>query len=89
MESGKFLPGGASLEGRQFEFSMEGALAYAETDSSKVAILRATIQRSALPQLDFPTSIDPFIFRNGVVTVEPGAQSDIVHAALVAIERVF
>ena len=39
---GKFLPGGTSLEGRQFAMTMQDALAYANT--SKGPILKATIE---------------------------------------------
>ena len=89
MESGQFLPGANSLEARQFAFTLDEALQYASTDASKVAVLQATIDSSALPAFDFSTAIDSTIFRNGVITVQPGAQSDIFHAALVAITHVF
>jgi hypothetical protein len=76
MGSGKFLPGANSLEGRQFAFTMEEALKYAETDPGKVAILKATVRREALSAFDFSKSI-------------PGAQSDLFHQMLVGIEQVF
>lgn len=89
MDSGAFLPAANSLEGRQFALTMGEALSYADADISKVAILRATIDRSALGALDFSNNIDPFIFKNGVVTVQPGVQSDIFHAALRSIDQAF
>lgn len=57
-------------------------------DISKVAIVKATIDRIALNHLELPDSIDPFIFRSGVVTVQPGHQSDVFHGALRLIEHV-
>jgi hypothetical protein len=87
--SGKFLPGANSLEGRQFAFTLREALNYADMDLSKVAILKATVDSSALPAFDFSRAIDPFIFDNGVIAVQPGSQSDIFHAALRFIEHVF
>jgi RHS repeat-associated protein len=87
-KSGKFMPAANSLEGRQFARSFDEALRYADTDSSKVAIFKATIARGALDAFDFSKSIDPFIFKNGVVTVQPGLQSDIFHEALLGIEHV-
>jgi RHS repeat-associated protein len=89
MESGKFLPGGNSLEGRQFATTLEEALAYADTDASKVAIIEVSVDADVLEAIDFSESIDPFIFRNGVYTVQPGVQSDLFHAAIQAITHAF
>ncbi|RSM51477.1 sugar-binding protein [Actinoplanes sp. ATCC 53533] len=86
--TGGFHPGGNSLEGRQFAFTQDEALAYADWDSSKVAILKVTVQRSALAHFDFSRNIDVSIFRNGVVTVQPGRQNDIFHEALQGIQHV-
>jgi len=88
--TGRFVPAGNSLEGRQFAFTLEEALEYAQNDPSKVAVLRATISRNApLSEFDYSTRIDPHIFRNGVITVQPGPQSDLFHRALQAVEQVF
>jgi len=69
--NGAFLPGGNSLEGRQFAFTETEALKYANTDLSKVAIVKVTIPKDVLTNLDFSKSIDPNIFNNWVVTVQP------------------
>ena len=83
MSSGRFTPAANSLEGRQFALSMDDALAYANTDPAKVAILRATVNRSGVEGVaDFSKNNDPFIFSRGVYTVQPGAQSNSFHAAL-------
>lgn len=89
MQSGGFYPGANSLEGRQFAFTLQEALKYADTDTSKVAVLKAIIRGDVLSAFDFSRSIDPHIFTNGVVTVQPGEQSELFHAALLAIEHVF
>jgi hypothetical protein len=60
---------------------------YAAADPSKVAILKVTVQREVIPALDFSTAIDPHIFNNGVITVQLGAQSDLFHRFLLAIEH--
>lgn len=86
--SAKFLPGANSLEGRQFAQTLDEAIAYADTDLNKVAVLRATVDAPAVSALDYSTTIDPFIFRNGVITVQPGVQSDIFHSALRRIDHV-
>ena len=74
MANQAFTAGGNSLEARQFATTLEEALNYADTDPSKVAILKATVPTDILPQLEFSNSIDPHIFQNGVFTVQPGVQ---------------
>ncbi|GAA1750476.1 hypothetical protein GCM10009747_04780 [Agromyces humatus] len=90
MSTGRFEPGGVSMNARQFALTIDEAISYANTDTSKVAILRATVDRSAVEGVaDFSTSIDPWIFRNGVYTVQPGIQSDIFHAGLKGVGHAF
>ena len=89
MKNKNFLPGGNSLEGRQFALSLDEALKYADTDLSKAAIMRATVNKNALQSFDFSKNIDPFIFKNGVYTVQPGKQSQILTESIQAIEHVF
>lgn len=83
MGSGKFLPGANSLEGRQFARTLEEALKYADTDPAKAAILKVTVPEDVLPAFDFSKAIDPQIFKNGVFTVQPGAQSELFHQSLI------
>ena len=66
-----FRAGGNSLEARQFATTFEDALRYADTDPGKVAILKTTVPSEVVQQFEFSTSIDPNIFKNGVVTVQP------------------
>lgn len=87
--TGKFLPGSNSLEGRQFVFTFDEALSYANVDPSKVAILRVTVGRDVLRVLDYSNRIDPHLFINGVITVQPGSQSTLFHLAIQALEHVF
>lgn len=89
MANKAFLPGGNSLEARQFALKLEEAIKYADTDISKVAIIRATIEKNAMKVLDYSKNIDPHIFKNGVVSVQPGMQSTIFHEALQSITHVF
>ncbi len=84
-----FLPGANSLEGRQFALRLDEALKFADTDLSKVAIIKATVNQNALKSFDFSKTIDPSIFRNGVVTVQPGKQSQILKNSTQSIEQVF
>jgi hypothetical protein len=89
MSTGRFAPAQNSMEGRQFAYTMSEALAYADTDKTKVAILKATISDGADLQFDFSMNIDPHIFEHGVVTVQPGMQSEIFHENLLNIEHSF
>ena len=83
MESGKFLPGANSLEGRQFAYTLKEALKYAETDRAKVAVLKVTVPRDIIQNFDFSKNIDPHIFKNGVITVQSGIQSELFHQNLI------
>jgi hypothetical protein len=47
------------------------------------------VDADVLEAIDFSKSIDPFIFKNGVYTVQPGVQSELFHAAIQAITHVF
>jgi hypothetical protein len=89
MKNKAFLPGTNSLEGRQFAMTLEEALEYANIDPNKVAIIKATVDKNVLQYLDFSKTIDTFIFKNGVITVQPGVQSQMFHQFLKSIEHVF
>ena len=71
MANQAFRAGTNSMEARQFALTLEDALAYAETDLSKVAILKATIPEAVLEMFEFSRNIDVMIFKSGVVTVQP------------------
>ena len=90
MTTGRFDPGGNSLNARQFATTLDEALRYADWDLSKAAVLKATVNRSAIDEVaEFSTRIDPLIFRNGVYTVQPGWQSDVFHAGLIGVTHAF
>jgi len=88
MANKAFQAAGNSMSARQFGFTMEEALHFADADPSKVAILKATVPESILPKLDFSTTIDPFIFKNGVITVHPEMQP-LFNQSLKAVEHVY
>jgi RHS repeat-associated protein len=88
MQNKAFLPGGNSLEGRQFAKTLDEALNYADTDLSKVAVIKTQVPKSVVDQLDFTKSIDPHIFKNGVITVQPD-KSALFNESLKTIEHAF
>lgn len=89
MASNRFDPKANSLEGRQFALTLDEAVAYADRDPSKVAVIKANVTDDSLKGADFSKSIDPFIFKNGVYTIQPGAQSDRFHKGLLGVSHVF
>ena len=80
-----FLPGANSLEGRQFAFTKSEVLKYAETDPSKIAVVKVTVPKDILKSLDFSGAIDTNIFINGVVTVQP-EESSLFNSSIVSID---
>ena len=88
MANKAFIPGGNSMSARQFSFSLDEAIKFADADPSKVAIIKATVPESLLPKLDFSKTIDPFIFKKGVITVHPEMQPAF-NQSLKAVEHAF
>jgi RHS repeat-associated protein len=82
-------PGGRSLAGKQFTLSLEEALKFADQVPDAAAIIRLRVPRSTFNQLEFSQSIDPFIFRSGVVTAQPGAQQQLLNQTLITVEHAF
>ncbi|MBK9616239.1 MAG: hypothetical protein IPO35_12310 [Uliginosibacterium sp.] len=67
--AGKIFSWGPRPTGmKQFAFTMEEAIAYANTNPAYVAIIKVTINDSAVSVANFSRSIDPWIFKNGVLT---------------------
>lgn len=77
-----------SMTSRQFGLTLEEALKFADGDPTKVAILKATVPESLLPELHFSKSIDPHIFKSGVITVYPEMQP-LFNQSLKAVEHVY
>jgi hypothetical protein len=80
-----FLSGANSLEGRQFAFTEAEALKYAATDPSKIAIIKTTISEKLLSNFDYSKTIDPNIFKNGVVTIQPETNA-LFNESIISIE---
>jgi RHS repeat-associated protein len=91
MQSGQFrsTPGGASLGGKQFGLDLGEVLKFSDHYPDVAAIVKVEVPRSSFAQFDFSKSIDSFIFKSGVVTVQPGGQQTLLNATLTAVEHVF
>jgi len=80
-----FLPGGNSMEARQFAFTEKEVLDYAETDSSKTAVVRVVMPKHIMQSVEISTDIDVKIFTNGVVSVQPD-NLDLFNKSIISIE---
>jgi RHS repeat-associated protein len=91
MGTGQFraAPGGASLAGKQFGLTLGEVLKFTDHYRDAAAIVRVDVPQSSFAQFDFSRSIDSFIFKSGVVTVQPGAQQTLLNGTLTAVEHVF
>jgi RHS repeat-associated protein len=89
MATGSFRPVPSGLQGKQFGLDLDETIRFANQFPDLAAIVRVNVPRSTFNQFDFSTSIDPFIFRSGVVTVQPGAQQTALNNTLTSIEHVF
>lgn len=68
MATKQFSWGAFPTNMKQFAFTFDEALAYANTSSSYVAIIKVTVNESVVRFAHFSKTIDPFIFKNGVLT---------------------
>lgn len=69
MNSGQFSLGPAGSEMKQFGFNLNEVLNYANFQPDYAAIVSADVPTSLLGNFNVSNAIDPFIFKNGVLTV--------------------
>jgi len=60
-------------------------LKFAETDKSKIIIAKTIIPIKILDMVEFSNDVDPNIFKNGVITVQPEKQN-LFNKAIINIE---
>ncbi len=91
LRTGQFrpAPGGGSLAGKQFGLTFDEVLRFSDHYTDAAAIVRADVPASSFARFDFSRAIDSFIFKNGVVTVQPGVQLTLLNTTLLAVEHVF
>ena len=91
MTTGMFrsAPGGESLAAKQFGLTLDEALNFANKFPDIGAIVRVEIPQTTFNQLDFSTSIDPFIFSSGVVSAQPGFQQNLLNQTLISIGQAY
>jgi filamentous hemagglutinin len=89
MSTGAFRAAPGVFEGKQFGLTLEETLRFADTAPDTAAIIKATIPRSTFKQLQFSKTIDPFIFKSGVITAQPGAQINLLNSTIISIEHAF
>jgi filamentous hemagglutinin len=69
MNSGQFSFGPAGSEMKQFGFNLNEVLNYANFQPDYAAIVSAQVPTRLLGNFNVSNAIDPFIFKNGVLTV--------------------
>jgi RHS repeat-associated protein len=89
MSTGAFRAAPGAFEGKQFGLTLEETLNFADTAPDTAAIIKATIPQSTFKQLQFNNTIDPFIFKSGVITAQPGAQMNLLNSTVISIEHAF
>jgi RHS repeat-associated protein len=89
MRTGAFRAVPGAFEGKQFGLTLEETIQFADAAPDTGAILKATIPQSTFEQLQFSNTIDPFIFKSGVITAQPGAQMTLLNSTVISIEHVF
>ena len=71
---------------KQFGFTLEDAIAYASTSPTYAAIIKVTLEERVVKFGQFSKTIDPWIFKNGVITFTNLAS---FNKAIVSIAHVF
>lgn len=71
---------------KQFAFTLDEAITYANTNPAYAAIIKVTVDESVIKVGQFSKSIDPWIFKNGVLTF---TDLDVLNNAIVSIVHVF
>ncbi|MEO1086327.1 MAG: polymorphic toxin-type HINT domain-containing protein [Acidobacteriota bacterium] len=82
-------PGSEGLIGKQFGLKLEEVLKFSDHFPEVAAVVKVRIPKSTFDQLDFSRSIDPFIFRNGVITAQPGRQLDLLNDTIEQLDQAF
>ncbi|MDW3684255.1 hypothetical protein RA280_21365 [Cupriavidus sp. CV2] len=82
-----FAPGGNEM--KQFSFNLNEVLTYANTATDYAAIVSVKIPTNALHNFGFSKTIDPFIFKSGVLSVEEKAKMELFNSLLKYVEHAF
>jgi len=81
------LPGG--IEIKQFGFSLNETLDFAMFQPDYAFIIRADIPDNALARFHVSKTIDPFIFRSGVLTIVRQPGIDLFNSLVTNIARAY
>ncbi|WP_261541297.1 hypothetical protein [Burkholderia multivorans] len=89
MNTGKFSFVSGANEMKQFSFSLNEAATYANTATEYAAIMKVDVPSSVIGKFGISYSIDPFIFKNGVVSVEGVEQLQLLNSVAKNIGHAF
>ena len=89
MKSGQFSFGPAGSEMKQFGFNLNEVLNYSNFAPDYAAIVSADVPTSLLGSFNISNSIDPFIFRGGVLTVNGQSGLDLLNSIVKNISHAY
>jgi len=88
LTTGQFAFRAGGMEAKQFGLKLDEVITYAGTSREYAAIVQVTVPKEVLGRLGFSSTIDPFIFRSGVVTAEGAGQLRLLNESVISIQRV-
>lgn len=74
---------------KQFGFNLNEVLRYANFQSDYAAIISAEVPTSVLGRFNISNSVDPFIFKNGVLTINGQSGLNLFNSALKNVGHAF
>ncbi|ALU64322.1 hypothetical protein DA70_11540 [Pandoraea pnomenusa] len=89
MNSRQFSFGPTGSEMKQFGFNLNEVLRYANFQSDYAAIISAEVPTSVLGRFNISNSVDPFIFKNGVLTINGQSGLNLFNSALKNVGHAF
>ncbi len=89
MNTGKFSFGPAGSEMKQFGFNLNETLSYANFQPDYAAIIQADVPTALLGNFNVSKTIDPFIFRSGVLTVNRQTSLDLFNSVATKIRHAY
>ncbi|WP_321818800.1 MULTISPECIES: DUF637 domain-containing protein, partial [unclassified Paraburkholderia] len=89
MSSGQFSFVLGNNEMKQFGFNLNEVLTYANFESDYAAIVSADIPTSVLGNFSFSNTIDPFIFKSGVLSVERKPALSLLNSVVTNIKHAY
>ncbi|MEN9867129.1 MAG: hypothetical protein RL748_2719, partial [Pseudomonadota bacterium] len=89
MASGKLSFAAGAAEMKQFGYKLDEVLKFANTSSEYAAIIRIQVDSKVLKHLHLSNTIDPWIFKSGVVTAVGDDALRVLNNAIISVKQAF